>query len=97
MSRQPEDAESYPEHMMLDHEREIEEARGWRLPGKLTDEQLRILAEARTRRAREDAAAGAASERYYLTTACGRLAAERLETREGPAHALTRGMRRKTS
>jgi hypothetical protein len=86
MSALPEDAETYPRYCMLDHERDAEEALaalGFRPHVPLTDDeltkkQLAVLAAAYARRAAEDAAVAAASRRYSLTTALGRLAAERV-------------------
>ena len=82
MSRLPEDSLDYPSYMMLDDEREREEDRaalGYQPHPLLTDESLAVLAAARKRRAAEDAAADAASDRYYLFTGKGRAAAERVD------------------
>jgi hypothetical protein len=77
MSRDPAYAETYPEFQRLDAEtEEALAALGFRAHPPLTDEQLIALRAAHVRREAEDAAACAASDRYYLTTARGRLAAE---------------------
>jgi hypothetical protein len=57
MSRQPENARNYPEYMMLDAEREAEEAaaaREYRPVMPLSVEALATLRECFARRARED-------------------------------------------
>lgn len=74
-------ARDYPQYMQLDHEAdEADEARtnGWGFVAPVlppNPEMVRTF----LRRAKEDAAADAASDRYYLTTARGRLAAERVD------------------
>lgn len=76
----PASAETYPQYMELDAEQEREdEAReaGYHFAAVLPPSPEMI--EAFLRRANEDAATVLASDRYYLTTARGRLAAERVD------------------
>ena len=73
-------AETYPQYMMLDAEQEREDeaqANGWHFAPPLPPNPEMV--ETFLRHANEDAAADAASDRYYLTTARGRLAAERVD------------------
>lgn len=73
-------AESYPQYMQLDHEQDCADeaqASGWQVvpAAPITPEMVETF----LRRANEDAAAALASDRYFLTTARGRLAAERVD------------------
>lgn len=73
-------ARDYPQYMQLDHEAdEADEAQanGYHFAPVLPPNPE--MARTFLRRANEDAAADAASDRYYLTTARGRLAAERVD------------------
>lgn len=54
-------------------------ANGYHLPIQPTDEQCALMREVYARREREKAVAVLASDRYYLRTARGRLAAERVD------------------
>ena len=78
----PAHARDEPQYMDLDGQREYEErlaALGWSLPIQPTDEQRAFMREVYARRAREKVATAAASARYYLLTARGRLAAEKVD------------------
>lgn len=73
-------ARDYPQYMKLDHEAECEdEARdaGYHFVPPLPPNPEMV--ETFLRRANEDAAATAASDRYYLRTGKGRAAAERVD------------------
>lgn len=76
----PTSAETYPAYMMLDAEQEHADeaqANGWCFAPVLPPGPEMV--ETFLRRANEDAAAVLASDRYHLTTARGRLAAERVD------------------
>lgn len=76
----PASAETYCQYMMLDAEQErADEARagGWHFAPPLPPSPEMV--ETFLRRASEDAASVLASDRYYLMTGKGRVAAERVD------------------
>lgn len=76
----PTRAETYPQYMQLDHEAEREDearANGYHFLPVLPPNPEMV--ETFLRRANEDATAVLASDRYYLLTGKGRVAAERVD------------------